>query len=42
MIQECFPLPPLAGVAGMDLRLLYVQYLARDVHQNFNFLFRLR
>ena len=36
------PLPPLAGVAGMDLRLLYVQYLARDVHQNFNFLFRLR
>ena len=26
----------------MDLRLLYVQYLAHDDHQNFNFLFRLR
>jgi len=32
----------LAGVSGMDLRLLYVQYLAHDDHQNFNFLFRLR
>jgi len=26
----------------MELRLLYVQYLAHDDHQNFNFLFRLR
>jgi hypothetical protein len=26
----------------MDLRLLYVQYLAHADHQNFNFLFRLR
>ena len=26
----------------MGLRLLYVQYLAHDDHQNFNFLFRLR
>ena len=34
--------PPLAGVSGMDLRLLSVQYLAHDDHQNFNFLFRLR
>jgi hypothetical protein len=32
----------LAGVFGMDLRLPYVQYLAHDDHQNFNFLFRLR
>jgi hypothetical protein len=30
------------SVSGMDLRLLYVQYLAHDDHQNFNFLFRLR
>ncbi|HEV7551708.1 MAG TPA: hypothetical protein VGP65_08500 [Candidatus Angelobacter sp.] len=36
------PPPPLVGVAGIDLRLLYVQYLAHDDHQNFNFLFRLR
>jgi hypothetical protein len=42
IVQECSPLPPLAGVSGMDLRLLYVQYLAHDDHQNFNFLFRLR
>jgi hypothetical protein len=41
IVQECFPPPPLAGVYGMDLRLLYVQYLAHDDHQNFNFLFRL-
>jgi hypothetical protein len=26
----------------MDLRLLYVPYLAHDIRQNFNFLFRLR
>jgi hypothetical protein len=32
----------LAEVSRMDLRLLYVQYLAPDDHQNFNFLFRLR
>jgi len=32
----------LAGVSGMDPRLLYVQYLAHDDHQNFNFLLRLR
>jgi hypothetical protein len=31
-----------AGQSRMDLRLLYVQYLAHDDHQNFNFLFRLR
>jgi hypothetical protein len=42
IVQECFPLPPFAGVPRMDLRLLYVQYLAHDDHQNFNFLFRLR
>jgi hypothetical protein len=30
------------GVSGNDLRLLYVQYLAHDDAQNFNFLFRLR
>src|SRR5260370_1129391 len=45
----CAPTPaprpgqrPLAGVAGMDLRLLCVHYLAHDDPQNFNFLFRLR
>jgi hypothetical protein len=32
----------LAGVSGMDLRLLCIQDLAHDDHQNFNFLFRLR
>jgi hypothetical protein len=42
IVRECFPLPPLAGVSGLDLRLLYVPYLAHDDHQNFNFLFRLR
>jgi hypothetical protein len=31
----------LAGVSGMDLRLLYVEYLAHDDRQNVNFLFRL-
>src|SRR5712671_5597449 len=36
IVQECLPLPPVAGVSGMDLRLLYVQYLAHDDHQNFN------
>ncbi len=41
-VQECLPLPPLAGVFGWDPRLLYVQYLAHDHHQNFNFLFLLR
>jgi hypothetical protein len=35
------PPPPLAGVSGMDLRLLYVQYRAHDDYPNFNFLFRL-
>jgi hypothetical protein len=25
LVQECFPLPPLAGVSRMDLRLLYDQ-----------------
>jgi hypothetical protein len=30
------------GLSGMELRLLHVQYLAHDDHQNFNFLFRLR
>jgi hypothetical protein len=33
---------PLAGISGIDPRLLHVQYLAHDEHQNFNFLFRLR
>jgi hypothetical protein len=42
IVREGFPLPPLAGVSEMDLRLLYVQYLAHDDHQNLNFLFRLR
>jgi hypothetical protein len=32
----------LARVSGMDLGLLYVQYLAHGDHHNFNFLFRLR
>jgi hypothetical protein len=32
----------LSWVSGMDLRLLYVQYLAHDDHQNLNFLLRLR
>jgi hypothetical protein len=36
------PLPPLTGVSGMDLRLLYVQYLAHDDYLNFKFLSRLR
>jgi hypothetical protein len=42
IVRECFPLPPLAGVSGMGLRLLYVRYLAHDDHQNFNFLLHLR
>jgi hypothetical protein len=46
IVQEPAPHRPidkgLAGVSGMDLRLLYVEYLAHDDHQNFNFLFRLR
>jgi hypothetical protein len=42
IVQEFFPPPPLAGVSRMDLRLLYVQYLAHDDRQDFNFLFRLR
>jgi hypothetical protein len=36
------PQPPLAGIAGMDLRLLCVHYLAHDDRQKVNFLFRLR
>jgi hypothetical protein len=40
--KNAFHLHPLAGVSRMDRRLLYVQYLAHDDHQNFNFLFRLR
>jgi hypothetical protein len=32
----------LAAASGMDLRLLYIQDLAHDDHQNFNLLFRLR
>jgi hypothetical protein len=42
IVQECLKLPPVAGVSGMDLHSLHVQYLAHDDHQNFNFLFRLR
>jgi len=42
IVQECLPLPPVAGVSGMDLRLLYIQDLAHDDRQNFNFLFRQR
>ncbi len=38
----CAVLDLSAGASGMDLRLLYVQYLAHDDHQNYNFLFRLR
>src|SRR5438270_9845710 len=34
--------PPLAGVTGMDLRLLCVHYFEHDDHLDFNFLFRLR
>ena len=35
------PQAPLAWVAGMDLRLLWVHYLVHDGRQSFSFLFRL-
>ena len=33
---------PLGWVSGLNLRLLFVPYLAHDDHRNFNFLLRLR